>query len=48
LRIAPDLFSRGSPVWPAPGSQELSLVSVARSDQHSEKPEYFADVAEYA
>jgi N6-adenosine-specific RNA methylase IME4 len=40
------IFSRGSPVWPAPGSQELSLISVARSDQHSEKPEYFAESIE--
>ncbi len=62
------IFSRGLPVWPAPGTQELSLiptvdgvpiddlppwdrlfppvVTLARSDQHSEKPEYFAESIE--
>ena len=62
------IFSRGNPVWPAPGTQELSLITtvdgvpiddlppwdrffspvvkLARSDQHSEKPEYFAESIE--
>jgi N6-adenosine-specific RNA methylase IME4 len=57
------IFSRGKPVWPAPGAQELSLITtvdgfppwdhlfppvvkIARSDQHSEKPEYFAESIE--
>jgi N6-adenosine-specific RNA methylase IME4 len=40
------IFSRGSPVWPAPGEQELGIVRIARSDRHSEKPEYFAESIE--
>jgi N6-adenosine-specific RNA methylase IME4 len=62
------IFARGEPVWPAPGTGELSLIAtvdgvpiddlppwdrlfppvvkLARSDQHSEKPEYFAESIE--
>jgi N6-adenosine-specific RNA methylase IME4 len=39
------VFSRGSPVWRAPGTQDLALIMAPRGD-HSEKPEVFAVMIE--
>ena len=37
------VFSRGSPVWPAPGTQDLALIMTPK-DEHSDKPEVFAEM----
>ena len=39
------VFSRGSPVWPAPGTQDLALIMAPRG-AHSAKPEVFAEMIE--
>ena len=39
------VFSRGNPVWPAPGTQDLALIAAPRG-AHSEKPEGFAEMIE--
>jgi N6-adenosine-specific RNA methylase IME4 len=39
------VFSRGNPVWPAFGTQDLALYRERRS-AHSEKPEHFAAMIE--
>jgi N6-adenosine-specific RNA methylase IME4 len=39
------VFSRGNPVWPAPGTQEWALIMAPRA-AHSEKPEVFAAMIE--
>jgi N6-adenosine-specific RNA methylase IME4 len=39
------VFSRGNPVWPAPGTQDLALIKAPRGT-HSEKPEAFAEMIE--
>jgi N6-adenosine-specific RNA methylase IME4 len=39
------VFSRGAPVWPAPGTQDLALIRAPRG-RHSEKPEVFAEMIE--
>src|SRR6516164_4224550 len=39
------VFSRGNPVWPAFGTQDLALIMTPRG-RHSEKPEAFAEMIE--